>query len=254
MLGDNSITLNIGDSFIDPGVIAEDDVEGDITASVLSTSNVDTDVAGTYQVTYTVSDASGNSASMSRTVIVNTSISEYFTLQSRVSTAADDAEETSNGAVYLNSSDLELIEDKSTQTVGLRFAGLDIPQNVTITKAYIQFKVDETDSGVSTQVEICAEKCDSATTFSSTTNNISSRVQTNATVTWEPATWSSVGASSTEQHTSDLTEIVQEIVSQSGWNSGNALAFILTGSGKRVAEAYDGDQAGAPLLYLEYTL
>jgi len=179
---------------------------------------------------------------------------EKIVVQNRVSKAADDAEEVSNGDVYLNSSDLEIMEDKSTQTVGIRFRGLNIPQNVTITKAYIQFKVDEKDSNVNTQVDICADKSDSATAFSSTRNNISSRVQTNALVTWTPATWNKVGVSSTEQRTSDLTEIVQEIVSQSGWNSGNALAFILTGNGKRVAEAYDGDKAGAPLLYVEYSL
>ena len=37
-----------------------------------------------------------------------------------------------------------------------------------------------------------------------------------------------------------------------GWSSGNALALIVTGTGERVAEAYEGDQAGAPLLHVEY--
>jgi len=67
--------------------------------------------------------------------------------------------------------------------------------------------------------------------------------------------WGSVGAAGTDQRTADLTSIVQEIVSRPGWNSGNAMAFIITGSDstKRVAEAYDGDAAGAPLLYVEYS-
>jgi hypothetical protein len=34
--------------------------------------------------------------------------------------------------------------------------------------------------------------------------------------------------------------------------SGNALALVITGTGKRVAVAYDGIPAGAPLLRVEY--
>ena len=92
-----------------------------------------------------------------------------------------------------------------------------------------------------------------ASAFDNIDFNISDRNQTSASVSWSPAIWSSVGATAAEQRTSDLTSIVQEIVSETDWNSGNAMAFILTGSGKRVAEAYDGDQSGAPQLYIEYT-
>ena len=37
-----------------------------------------------------------------------------------------------------------------------------------------------------------------------------------------------------------------------GWTTGNSLVIIITGSGERTAEAYNGDQAGAPLLHVEY--
>ena len=30
------------------------------------------------------------------------------------------------------------------------------------------------------------------------------------------------------------------------------MVFIITGSGERVAESYNGDQAGAPMLHVEY--
>jgi hypothetical protein len=46
--------------------------------------------------------------------------------------------------------------------------------------------------------------------------------------------------------------VVQEIVNRQGWASGNALALILTGSGARVAEAFEGGAARAPVLHIEY--
>ena len=47
----------------------------------------------------------------------------------RVSSGDDDAEEFADGTMYLDSGDLELVDDGSRigQTIGLRFAGVDIP-------------------------------------------------------------------------------------------------------------------------------
>ena len=43
-------------------------------------------------------------------------------------------------------------------------------------------------------------------------------------------------------------------VSRGGWASGNALAFIVNGSGKRVARAFDAQLGSAPLLHVEYQI
>ncbi len=71
LLGANPLNLNINDTFIDPGVTATDNIDGDITNRVHLKSTVDTAIAGTYEVTYVVTDIAGNSAHISRTVIVN---------------------------------------------------------------------------------------------------------------------------------------------------------------------------------------
>jgi hypothetical protein len=42
------------------------------------------------------------------------------------------------------------------------------------------------------------------------------------------------------------------VVDRLGWSSGNSLVLILSGTGARVAEAFDGDAPGAPLLVIEY--
>ena len=40
--------------------------------------------------------------------------------------------------------------------------------------------------------------------------------------------------------------MLQEIVDRPGWSTGNALALIVTGTGSRVAESYDGGAARPP--------
>jgi hypothetical protein len=179
---------------------------------------------------------------------------EVQSLQSSVSSSSDDAEERANGRMRLTSSDLNMITDRGRlQTVGIRFTDLSIPENATVTKAYIQFKTDER-SSESTQLTIHGEDTNHASVFTDTIYNISNRIKTEASASWSPAAWNSTGASGENQRTSDLTSIVQEIISGSGWESGNAMAFIITGSGKRVAESYNGDKTGAPQLYVEYTM
>ncbi len=71
LLGSPTVTLQAGDAYTDAGASAMDDVDGDITTRIVTDNPVDTSRAGTYVVTYSVSDSAGNGASMTRTVIVN---------------------------------------------------------------------------------------------------------------------------------------------------------------------------------------
>jgi hypothetical protein len=61
-----------------------------------------------------------------------------------------------------------------------------------------------------------------------------------------------VGEAGSDQQTSDINPIVQEIVDRQEWSSGNSLAVIISGTGRRSAESFDGDAAGAPVLHVEY--
>ena len=81
---------------------------------------------------------------------------------------------------------------------------------------------------------------------------MSGRAQTSASASWNPASWSSVGQAGSAQRTPELKAIVQEIINRSGWSAGNHLAFIITGTGERTAEAYDGVPSQAPLLHIEF--
>ncbi len=71
LVGDSVQTIEKGVTYIDDGATATDDVDGDVTASIVADSGVDVFTLGTYTVTYDVSDSSGNAATQAtRTVTV----------------------------------------------------------------------------------------------------------------------------------------------------------------------------------------
>lgn len=70
-IGDSTININVGSTFIDPGYSATDNIDGDITANVLVINPVNTNIPGNYTITYNVSDSAGNKATeMTRIVVV----------------------------------------------------------------------------------------------------------------------------------------------------------------------------------------
>lgn len=163
-----------------------------------------------------------------------------------MSQTSDDAEERlSNGDVKLGSSDLELVDEGSKlHLVGIRFQNLEIPRGATITSARIEFETDEADSEA-TSLTLRAQAADDAATFTSAGFDLSSRPTTAAAVSWSPAPWPTVS----DRHlTPDLSPLVQEVVDRPGWASGNSMAFLVSGSGERTAESYDGESYNAPFL------
>jgi len=70
LIGDAVINLQTGDIYVDAGATAFDALDGDLTASIIVTNPVDTLIAGTYTVTYSVTDSDANTTNVIRTVIV----------------------------------------------------------------------------------------------------------------------------------------------------------------------------------------
>ena len=72
LLGINPLGRVLGMVYADPGATATDNVDGDVTGSIVTGGDtVDTGTLGTYVVTYDVADASGNAAiQMTRTINV----------------------------------------------------------------------------------------------------------------------------------------------------------------------------------------
>ena len=171
-----------------------------------------------------------------------------------VTAGSDDAEELANSNVNLASTDLELVAaetDGASQIVGLRFAGIPLPQNAQIVDAYIQFSTDEaTADPVSLLIE--GQSAGNAATFLAESGNISGRPRTRASIAWEPGPWAVVGERGYLQRTPSIAPVISEIVSGDEWAAGNALAIIVTGTGKRVAMSYERFNANAPRLHVSY--
>ena len=72
LIGENPQLINVNTNYVELGATAYDEVDGDITSSiVIDSSLVDTSVVGSYNVTYTVTDSSGNIVMATRQVSVN---------------------------------------------------------------------------------------------------------------------------------------------------------------------------------------
>ena len=70
LYGDKTITMNVGDIYNEPGYKAIDNFDGDVTSKVDVTNNVNTSKAGNYKIIYTVTNSSGITETVVRTVIV----------------------------------------------------------------------------------------------------------------------------------------------------------------------------------------
>ena len=210
--------------------------------------------AGTYTLRLTVSDSALSSSDDVVVTVNDRGGTEPQSFSVRVSAGSDDAEEftASNGWIYLTGNDLELIHDSEDQIVGMRFNSIPIPNGATILDARVQFTVKDATTGACSLV-IRGQAADHATTFTTSRYNISSRLLTSAAVNWTPAAWPAVGAAGPDQQTPNLSSILQEIVSRPGWQSGNSLALIVTGSGTRTASAYERSASQAPQLLVTYS-
>jgi hypothetical protein len=72
--GLSSYTWTLNDPWTEPGFTATDFEDGDITSHVIVTGTVNADYASLYQLTYTVTDSQGYTATKKRTVSVKNSI------------------------------------------------------------------------------------------------------------------------------------------------------------------------------------
>ena len=170
----------------------------------------------------------------------------------------NDAEEDGgDNSMYFNSTDLELVNDgnRGDQIIGLRFTDVQVPAGAIVTEAYIQFTTDETSSST-TSLTIAAQDIGNAEIFENLVSNISSRTKTPTVlnVAWSPTAWETIGEKGPDQQTPDMKDIIQHLVERSDYDKGNAMVIIISGTGRRTAESYDGSPGDAPNLCIKYKL
>ena len=229
-------------------------VAGPGLATFADATILDTTVAfsesGTYTLELTADDGELTTSDTCTVTVVGAN--GPFTLEVSIAAGTDDVEQRETGGIAVTSSDLELVEESSagTQTVGLRFTGVAVPQGSQIENAYIQFQTDEV-SVDPTSLLIAGEASDDAVAFTGLRGEVAARPPTVDSVSWNPLPWNAIGEAGEAQRTPDLAGILNEIVARPGWTSGNAVVLVISGSGKRVAEAFEG--SSAPRLHIEYS-
>ncbi|HTF80555.1 MAG TPA: alkaline phosphatase PhoX, partial [Cytophagales bacterium] len=170
-----------------------------------------------------------------------------------INSSADDIEEyRSTGVLQLESTDLEMVSESGQQLVGLRFSKVPLPPKAVITKAYIQFKADETNVEP-TSLSIRIEAVDNASAYDAQLK-VSSRVWSQDSVKWSNIPAWTADERGLAQRTPDLKTLLQTVVNRGGWMRDHAMSFRVSGMGKRVADAFDEGVATtqAPELVIEY--
>ncbi len=160
-----------------------------------------------------------------------------------IASSSDDAEESPSGVMNLTSGDLDMVHDETEpdagdQAIGLRFADIRAPHGTYVVSAHIQFTSEEVQTNAAA-LTIHGQAADDAATFSTSGSDVSSRAVTASSVAWSPAAWDTIGESGDAQQTPDLSALLQEVIDRPGWRRGNAVAFVITGSGDRTADSFE---------------
>ena len=157
-----------------------------------------------------------------------------------INVSSDDAEQENDEMDDLYDDDLDIgyeyvdASEINIVNLGLRFRGITIPADATIDSAFIVIHSHEGKSASDVaNITIAGEKNANPETFTMEAL-ITARPKTSAMVRWEIAEeWGLY----TKHRTPDIKSVVQEIIGLSGWKSGNAISFIMSGENQGVSES-----------------
>jgi|GEM_PF-1454182 len=139
----------------------------------------------------------------------------------------------------------------SASYTGFRFNSVPVPSGATIVSAYLQF-YSASGQWITINVQIAGVKAVNSQSFLAlppsqqplTISRISHITDTG----WSNGVWYSF---------SEMAPVVQEIISQAGWQSGNSMAFVLRNTGtnawaRKFIGSFDGGVGIAPRLVIIY--
>lgn len=154
----------------------------------------------------------------------------------------------SPGTMQLESGDLDL---GKRRCIGIRLTDIAVPRGASIENAFVQFS-SEGDYSLDASLTISGQDAADPSTFSATTGDISNRARVGETVTWNVPSWAA-GQRGDAQKTPDIKSIVQAIVNNDSWETGNSLVIIVTGlTGPRSAATFDQSAENAPELTVTF--
>lgn len=133
-------------------------------------------------------------------------------------------------------------------TVGLRFADVQVPRGATINRAFVEFRTAGVDTDPST-LSISGENVGHSEPFKATNGNFSARTSRTAAVDWAVPEWTNIDSA---RRSVNIKSIIQAITSRADWCGGNALSLLIEGDGLRRALSRDYSIWNAPRLVLDY--
>ena len=162
-----------------------------------------------------------------------------------IAASSDDWEQFGGGG----SADLEFGLNGQLQSVGLRFTGINIPEDSVIAEAYFQFEANGSDS-VASNFTIEIENTESAATYS-TTNDQDDRTYLDDDFDWNDVeVWTDGNTYTTPRGAQSLADLIEAVIGTDGVFDGE-LAFRITGTGARAAHSFDSD-GDAPELVIVF--
>lgn len=125
LTGNANMSVEYDSTFVEPGATASDMEDGDLTSSISTSGTVDTSTLGNYTITYSVTDASGNTVTVDRIVSVVDSVGPVITLNGGANIDVFvDSTYTDAGASALDAYDGNVTDDiVATGTVNTAVAG-----------------------------------------------------------------------------------------------------------------------------------
>lgn len=193
--------------------------------------------------------AQWNAPGMSEWWITSTVTKWSGTIQNKVSSNNDDAEEHEfSGAVNPFRSSLAMTEKDGKQKIGWRFRHVTIPKGSYIQSAHLEWTSNAVDNATANWT-LQSELSGNASAFTTSKYNLSLRNRSSQVLQWSPAGWN---ATNTNYSSPEIKHLIQQVVDQSGWVTGHDLALLLRGDGLRQAWSYDGDSLKGARLVITY--
>ena len=167
------------------------------------------------------------------------------TLSYRVNANNNDSRGRTSGSSndVINDTNLPMgVSGSNNIVTGFRFTNVQLPKNATITNAYLELTAATNQSGTS-DLDIAVHTTDNSSVLCSSGGGCTKLKDRNASTAID---WNPVPAFTTNvtYKTPDLTSLVQTMVNRSGWVAGNAMTFLVRGSGTREVIAFEHAQGG----------
>lgn len=178
---------------------------------------------------------------------------EYDQTIVATSASSDDAEEFGIGLAVTTSSNLEIggyygVPSAGTkQQTGIRFNQVELPENVEIEDAYIEFVTATTTSRTATANMEIRTELGQPETYKAIAKNISSRPYSTLAIPFQQSNFTSLN---TTIRTPNLSNIINE-TRLAGWQSGQSLAFKIDGD-NFIGSVYAHGSTKAPRLVINY--